>query len=235
MPYRRLPNTDVGRIRTLETLHSQLLAHPQKIQSKRICAHVVHSKILEFKNIHSTYRHHDKMQNSTSQKLQKVFRETRMYVSHFIQVLRLCIIRGEIKKELKALYGLSMLNEALPEMHTYEQVLEWSERIIAGENLRKMQGGTPLYNPSIANINVLYSQLKELYRSSQTHKNTTLLYQNQIKEKRIEVNTFIQQAWNIIELEFAHLQGEDFINTCRQWGITYYLRKNEKNNQPPTL
>ena len=55
-------------------------------------------------NVNKQYRH--------------IVQNARMYISHFIQVLNLAVIRGEIKKEQKLLYGLDPHQHVVPDLTT---------------------------------------------------------------------------------------------------------------------
>lgn len=228
MPYRRLPNTDIGRLRALQTLHTQLQKEPDKALLLGISLSDLQVRIDKFKHTYHLYSHQTATERTYNQKAQKIFKETKMYVSHFIQVMQLCILRGEIKRELKALYGLPVKNDVIPKIVSYEDALEWAERVMSGENLRKIQGGTPIYNPSVANINVLYSQLKEIFQSLQTHRKRIQQLRQEIEKSRNIADSIIKHAWNAIENHFSSLQGEVFYTTCKRWGVVYYLRKNEQ-------
>ena len=80
-------------------------------------------------------------------------RNARMYISHFIQVLNLAVIRGEIKRSQKELYKLDPKSDSLPDLTSEEGLMEWGQNIIDGENQRTAAGGFAIYNPTINCIN----------------------------------------------------------------------------------
>ncbi|MFT4071375.1 MAG: hypothetical protein QM654_05560 [Dysgonamonadaceae bacterium] len=228
MPYRRLPNTDAGRIRAIQTALKQLQSQKDEHIFHEINVPLLQSELAEFERLYKHYNDALRMQVTASKKYQKLFKEAKLYISHFIQVLNLAVIRKEIKKELKPLYGLDIDSNLVPEMTSNEHILEWGERIISGENLRKLQGGAPLYNPSIARVNVLYSQFKEVCFSYKLYQETTNTHQEKLKTKRTEIDKRIQTLWNHIENHFAELNPDEHIKECKKWGVVYYLRKNER-------
>lgn len=228
MPYRRLPNTDAGRIRAMQTALEQLQSQKDEHIFHKINAPLLQSELAGFERLYKHYNNALRMQVTASKRYQRLFKEAKLYISHFIQVLNLAVIRKEIKKELKPLYGLDIDSNLVPEMTSNEHILEWGERIISGENLRKLQGGAPLYNPSIARVNVLYSQFKEACFSYKLHQETTNTHQEKLKTKRTEIDKRIQVLWNQIEKHFAELNPDEHIKECKKWGVVYYLRKNER-------
>ena len=59
--------------------------------------------LLQFENQVSQYRENFNSRVSANKQYRHMVQNARMYISHFIQVLNLAVIRGEIKKEAKEL------------------------------------------------------------------------------------------------------------------------------------
>ncbi len=228
MPYRRLPNTDVGRIRALKKGLEMLLESPDKSRFQMINSHLLHTELTDFEGLYRHYNDSLRTQTASSRKLQQLSKTTRIYVSHFIQVLNLAVIRKEIGKESKPLYGLDIDSNTVPDLISNEQILKWGERIISGENARRMQGGTPLYNPSIARVNVAYTQFKEACFRQKVHRDSTNKWLEKLHVKRGIIDQLIHSLWNAIEEKFSTEEGKVNLEACKMWGIVYYLRKNER-------
>ena len=157
MPYRRLPNTDVARLRALQMaiqrasevdFSDQFLSYKTVSEAERF--------VMQFEN--QMHEYHDNVNNkvSANKQYRHVVQNARMYLSHFIQVLNMSITRGEIKKERRTLYGLDINSSSLPDLSTEEMLLSWGKKIIEGEQERVAQGGFPIYNPSINKVKVYY-------------------------------------------------------------------------------
>jgi hypothetical protein len=129
------------------------------------------------------------------------------------------------------LYDLDINSNTVPDLISNEQILKWGERIIRGESSRKMQGGAPLYNPSIARVNVVYTQFKEAYFLQKIHQDSTNKLLEKLRMKREIIDQLIYSLWNAIEEKFTTQEGQIDIETCKTWGIVYYLRKNEREAQ----
>jgi hypothetical protein len=228
MPYRRLPNTDAGRIRALKRGLEMLLESPDKSRFKKINGHLLHTELTDFEGLYRHYNDALRTQTANSKKLQQLSKNARIYVSHFIQVLNLAVIRKEVNKELKSLYGLNIDSSTVPDLISNEQILKWGERIIAGENARRVQGGAPLYNPSIARVNVVYTQFKEACFGQKVHQDSTNKWLERLRLRREVIDQLIHSLWNDIEEKFSSKEGQINIETCKAWGIVYYLRKNER-------
>ncbi|MBP1616206.1 MAG: hypothetical protein H6Q14_33 [Bacteroidetes bacterium] len=228
MPYRRLPNTDAGRIRALKKGLEMLLHSSNNSCFQKINSHLLQTELTNFEGLYRHYNDALRTQTASSKKLQQLSKNARIYVSHFIQVLNLAVIRKEINKELKSLYGLNIDSNTVPDLISNEQILKWGERIISGENLRKMQGGSPIYNPSIARVNVTYSQFKDACFVQKIHQDSTNKWLEKLRIKRKIIDQLIHSLWNAIEEKFSSEGGQIDLETCKTWGLVYYLRKSER-------
>lgn len=151
MPYRRLPNTDAARIKSLKRAleENRSLPFAERIISVETME-IANVFLPTFENAHAEYERAFQAQIRSNKAFQELMKNAKLYVSHFIQVLNLSVIRKEINAELKNLYGLESNSSNTPEMSSDNSLLEWGEKIIQGEKLRMGKGGAPLYNPAIA-------------------------------------------------------------------------------------
>ena len=133
MPYRRLPNTDLARLHALQNA-------VQRAQGADYTEQVIPYKTLSelqrflvsFENVVMQSKDNYKTSVNANKQYRHIVQNARMYISHFIQVLNLAVIRGEIKREQKLLYGLDPLNHVVPDLSTEEGILEWGKKIIEG-------------------------------------------------------------------------------------------------------
>lgn len=102
MPYRRLPNTDQARIRALKTAvvkGDMCDVYDLPVSLKTLGeARIFLSK---FETAHSYYVHCYGEQSRNSKKHQANVKTARLYISHFIQVLNLAVIRMESKNLIR--------------------------------------------------------------------------------------------------------------------------------------
>ena len=140
MPYRRLPNTDQARLRALRTAVQRAAESDftEQIIPYRLSKDA-ESCLLKFENVVSQFRQNFESKVSGAKNYRRVVQLTRMYISHFIQVLNMAVIRGEIKKEQKRLYHLSETSHTLPDLSGEGDLLLWGKNIIEGETARMSQ------------------------------------------------------------------------------------------------
>ncbi len=228
MPYRRLPNTDAARVKALNTVIDKsansdfqqlLISHKLLQESKKIVAH--------FERLCTRYQHLHETQVKANKNFMAKVKNARMYISHFAQVLYMCVMRSEIKEEQLKLYGLDNLNMVVPDLTSHEQLLEWGEKIIEGENQRVSHGGVPIYNPSIAKVNVMYTLFKEGYQTQKLHQKATVRVLSEVAEYREAVDKIIFEIWEEVEKKNMELPTGQRLAKNKEYGIVYYYRKGE--------
>ena len=230
MPYRRLPNTDTARIGALrkaidmemrQTPDNQPASFKSLNEAKVLCS--------RFEAAVKQFRFHYDEMAKCNKRFQPLCRMARLYVSHFIQVLNMTILRNEIKAEYKELYQLSPDDYTLPDLASEKALTEWGQRIIDGENKRLAQrGGTPIYNPTIAQVRVHYDIFIEARYERDRYKKQMQRSLDQLNSLREEIDALILKIWDEVESHYNTIAGEERIEKCRKYGIIYYYRKNEK-------
>jgi nucleotide-binding universal stress UspA family protein len=153
--------------------------------------------------------------------------KTRLYISHFIQVLNLAIHREEIPENARGFYGLEDSGNRVPEMKTDREVLDWGKKIIEGENQRIKTGGVPVMMPNISRVRVWYDQFRDGYYAQVTAVKSTRRADDQVAEVRKEVDTLLATVWDEVEAHFRNLPEEEMREQCREYGIVYVKRKGE--------
>jgi hypothetical protein len=228
MPYRRLPNTDNARIKALR---AAIEKHNSIFGQGVITLDTYKLELLlrNFEGAQLRYRDSLAAQAAANRKFQKLVKNVRLYISHFIQVFNFCVIRNEIRKETKSLYGIDPDNFTIPDLTSNDTLLYWGENVIKGEQARISQGGAPIYNPTIARVNVSFSQFKDAYFTQKTYQNTTSRQLENLSVQREDIDNALTTLWNQIEAAFANLPTKERLDRCKEYGVVYYLRKEEKD------
>lgn len=228
MPYRRLPNTDNARIKALRipiekaevTDFQQLpLSAPLLQEAKQV--------LVTLERLSYRYQQLYKVQVKANKQFLAKLKNARMYLSHFVQVLYLSVVRAEIKEDQLDYYGLAAQKLIVPELTTHDQVLTWGEKIIEGENSRISRGGVPIYNPSIAKVKVMYDLFREAYQTQLLHKKATNRVQGEIADFRETADDLICRIWDEVESSHLNLPTKKRLDMNRQYGVVYYYRKGE--------
>jgi len=167
-------------------------------------------------------------QVSANKRYQQIVHNARLYISHFIQVFNLSVIRGDIKKDHKIFYQLDPNVHIVPDLSTEAALLNWGKCIIDGENERLRNGGLPIYNPTIAKVKVHYEVFKEYKSTQKLHQNTTNRNWEDLVSLREKGDTIILDIWNQVEAKYKDERPYSRLMKCKNYGVVYYYRKGEK-------
>ncbi len=228
MPYRRLPNTDSARIRALRSAVDKAADTDfQQLSFSTGTLDEARSVLTHFEHLSVRYQQMYDTQVKAGKSFAGRTKNARVYISHFIQVLYMCVMRSEIKEGQLALYGLEKTNMVVPDLTSNEQLLEWGQKIIDGENQRISQGGVPIYNPSIAKVKVMFILFKEGYQTQKLHQKATSRVLQEVAAYRERVDKIILEIWEEVEKHNSNLPAEKRLAHNREYGIVYYYRKGE--------
>lgn len=230
MPYRRLPNTDKARIRSLETAINKMKysEYYAPVLSPELFAKA-EKKLAQFNDAVGRYLKSldTQVSYSKSESYQDRLKNAKMYVSHFLTVFNLCVKRGEIKASDREFYSIPVNSGEMPDMSTDIAVIRCCENAIRGEKARVEKGGIPIYNPTIAKVVVHYELFKELYDKQCDLRQLTDESLLVVSLMRPQIDSIILEVWNSIESYFSDLTGEKKLKACREYGLIYYYRKGE--------
>jgi hypothetical protein len=228
MPYRRLPKTDKGRLKALKTAValSETLPFNSQVLSTRTF-NEAKTFLNTFEQKLQQYKHNFEQQVESNKNYQLIVSQARMYISHFIQVLNLAVLRGEIKRESKIYYGLNPEQNALPNLNTEKAILNWGEAVIKGELERIKNGGSPIYNPAIAKVRVHYDIFKEHCNNQKLHQSSTNDRHDELSALREQAEKIVLDIWNQVEAYFKNELPADFLENCQAFGVVYYYRRCE--------
>ncbi len=230
MPYRRLPNTDQARIRALKAVIAK--ADTQGVYDMAVSLKALtdaRNFLVRFEAAHLYYVECFQNQSVAGRKHQANVKMARLYLSHFLQVLNLAILRSEIRLAHKLYYGLSADSSSLPDLTSEASILEWGKKVIDGENKRITQGGIPIYNPTVAKVKVHYDIFAESYERQKNLQVLTSRSLEQVSSMRPGVDGLILDIWNQVEARYVDVApNEKRLNLCRDYGLVYYYRTSEK-------
>ena len=214
MPYRRLPNTDQARIRALKSAVGK--GDVYNVNELAISLNTLSEArnfLSKFEIAHNYYAQCYDNQVKKSPKHQSNVKTARLYISHFIQVLNLSVLRSEVKPIHKKLYCL----------------VEWGKRIIEGERKRTSQGGVPIYNPTIAKVKVHYDIFVDSYERQKALQVLTNRSLEGLATMRTRADELILDIWNQVEEKFRNISPNELrLDKCRDYGVIYYYRTGEK-------
>lgn len=230
MPYRRLPNTDQARIRALKSAVGK--GDVYNVNELAISLNTLseaRSFLSKFEIAHNYYVQCYDNQVKESPKHQSNVKTARLYISHFVQVLNLSVLRSEVKPIHKKLYCLPIDNYNVPDLTSEAAMVEWGKRIIEGERKRTSQGGVPIYNPTIAKVKVHYDIFVDSYERQKALQVLTNRSLEGLATMRTRADELILDIWNQVEEKFWNISPNELrLDKCRDYGVIYYYRTGEK-------
>lgn len=228
MPYRRLPNTDQARLRALQTA---VLAGQKKSPEELAFSSNTLSRLRAFFTTFETTIIHHKLARQQQEKssgiYQEAARKARLYLSHFMQIVNFSMQRGDIKPDAMRFYGIGE-DKKMPSLVLDSELLEWGKKILEGEQKRVLNGGNPIYNPSIAMVKVKFDQFIDAYHFQKTLQNNTARWTSKVVQLREEADAIILEIWNEVEDHFSSLPDEMKREEATKYGVTYVYRPMER-------
>ena len=102
MPYRRLPNTDSSRMKSLKSAYGKGKALPPfKLAFSATSFRKMQMLLPQFENAISEHKNSLNLQADKNKEYQKRLKKVKLYISHFIQVVNLAIARGDLTPETR--------------------------------------------------------------------------------------------------------------------------------------
>ncbi|MGD0341731.1 MAG: hypothetical protein ABSA76_08505 [Bacteroidales bacterium] len=231
MPYRRLPNTDSARLKAMksalekgEELPPHQMSYSPKIiiRLRQFLPLFEHSIQLQRQSVSS--------QSKKSKDYNEAVRKAHMYLTHFIRVMNMAVLRGDLPTEARAYFGLATNESTVPSLNTENELISWGKRIIEGEEFRIKKGGSPITNPTIAVVKVRFEKFMEAYDYHKSLIKKTLDYTERTSDMRKEADDLILQIWNEVEAKHSSLPEDVRKKESEEYGLVYFYRKNELKN-----
>jgi len=228
MPYRRLPNTDSARLKSLKSAHEKGKDLPPfKLAFSPSSLRSIQSVLPGFEGAIYEHRNSLNLQSEKNKEYQKRLKKVRLYISHFIQVVNMAISRGDLVAETRGYFGLEEEDKKLPSLNSEEEIIKWGQLLIEGERQRRIKGMSPITNPTIAVLKVHFDKFMEYHNYQKSLKDRSQRAQDQLNAQRSHVDRVIQQIWNEVEKTFNDLPEEMRREKASEYGLVYVFRKNE--------
>lgn len=228
MPYRRLPNTDNSRLKALKSAFKKgKELTPMELAYKQGTFQRIRSFLPKWETAITEHKNTYDIQIKNNKEYLKKLKKAKLYISHFIQVVNMAILRGELQASVRTFYGIEESNSKLPSLSTESDVIDWGQNIIDGETKRKMSGNTPVTNPTIAVVKVHYDNFVEAYKFQKMLQKNHTRALNHLAELRAEADDIILNIWNEVEDSYSDLPEDIKREKAQNYGLVYVFRKNE--------
>jgi hypothetical protein len=232
MPYRRLPNTDAARHKALTRAYEiGKELPPFKLAFSQSTFQRVQSFLPLFEKAMYECKQSYLNQVRRNKDYLKVQKKAKLYISHFIQVVNMAIMRGDLPEIERTFFGIHDDMTRLPALNSESDIIKWGEKLIHGESLRKAKALSPITNPTIAVVRVRYEQFLDSYKSQKTLQKSYQRAQEHLANIRKEADDIVLNVWNEVEKAYESLPEEDRRQKAQKYGLSYVFRKSELQNK----
>ena len=229
MPYRRLPNTDSARLRALNcALKQGNILSPIDLAISQALLLRLRAFLPLFKQTVDHQRETFRRQTQNSKTYLDVQKRAKLYISHFIQVVNLAVLRGEIKPEVRKYLGMRENQTTVPPLNTEADILKWGDQIIKGEASRLATGASPVTNPTIALVRVRFDDYMRTYHNQKSLQDIYTRASTKVADMRKDADLLIVETWNQVEAYFSKLPPAEMRAKAITYGLVYVYRKNER-------
>jgi hypothetical protein len=147
--------------------------------------------------------------------------------SHFFQVLDLAIDRGFWPAATREYHHRDKEVPTLPELKTYDDALEWSGYILAGETKRQSDEGaafTPMSLPTTGEIQSALTTLQTAMGAHTGHKSAlqnAQLAVDALLPENAGIDKLLLDLYNDVENYYRDYPDATRRDAAREWGILY--------------
>lgn len=228
MPYRRLPNTDNARLKALKrAYHMGKEIPPFKLAFSQSSLQKIQSFLPGYEKAIGEYKQAYQKQIANNKEHLNAQKKARLYISHFIQVMNMAIMRGELTASTRRFYSLDPDNKKIPGLNSESELIKWGQNVIDGEQERLAQGMAPITNPTIAVVKVRFENFLDSHNFQKTLQRNQHRAQQKLVEMRAMGDSIIQTVWNEVENSFQDMGEEEKRKKAEEYGLIYVFRKNE--------
>jgi len=144
-----------------------------------------------------------------------------IFIKHFVEAMFNAIKRGKFENNVKAFYQIDLSSDVLPDMRSDENIHLWAKNIADGEIARIAAGGQAITFPSIAEVNNVTGNFKNLNLQQSLAKDGYDNAQGDLNALNDDTDKLILKIWN--EVETAYNEGDlpNMRRKARQWGVVY--------------
>jgi len=222
--FRMFPRAYVSFKRALTKLHRNILDTPP--DENPLSKSVLDREKENFPLFNAAYTEYAKtfaLQTEASAAEDIAQGKTHKLISQFIQVLNFGVTRGIFKASDRRYYQLSVDNPSVPSMGKEEEVIQWADNLITGEQLRIDAGGKPMINPAIEKISDALAEFVEATNKQRLAKRVFNAKQRILAAMLPALDELVRDAWDELNFFYRKLEPSAKRRELRTWGVVYSI------------
>ncbi len=150
----------------------------------------------------------------------QAFDTAKMYISHFIIVMNLAVMRNKHSMNIRKFYGLKVNEDRVPEINTKDQLIKIGKQIIEGEHKRTQMGATPILNPTISVVEVYFNKFLETSSNMHQLDDDYIKCNERVIFLQTKAEQLLQSLFQEILVNIADLPSELKQEKLSEWGLS---------------
>ena len=216
---RRLPNSNITRQNALNAAVVQLAIEPGTLTAATQTRLTAMNS--NYNNAQTNADGAKAAQTTCTEQKDAAVDNTRMFVSHFIQVFNLGVKRGKYPAGHRSYYDIDVSSEAVPNLDTESAVLHYANKIVTGDPLRISAGGAPMANPEMVEVQTSLNALTALKSQHNALSLANDAAEEAVEALNAEADKVIKKVWDEVETFYNEEAPASMRENARRWGVVY--------------
>ena len=159
---------------------------------------------------------------------EKARTDTILHTSHFLQVFNLGVKRGKYAASERALFGLHVSSEVLPNFQNDDNIRAAAWNIVEGETKRIADGMPAVTNPSGAEVEAAYNTFQQLTQLTSNANVAFIDAQIAMRDLKKKGRNLVKHIWREVETHYNEGERPRMRKWARGWGVIYARKGGEK-------
>ena len=222
---RKLPDSDIGRQRALNTAMGRV-NDPDSIDN--ILSSETTLRLIE---AHKNFDNGIKAITASSAKYHRIIELARpqrallgAYVNSYFASIKSNIRIHNMEQSVRGYYNLAITNSRQPDISSDDKLLKVSETIISGDLKRCADGGIEMSSPTIEEFTEIYNIAKPFITAISNANTAMITALANLKALHEEVDDLIDHIWGEVQAKFSKDKPSNRRAFCRIWGVRYINR-----------
>ncbi len=236
MPFRRLPDTDPGRLQALEGAAAKAAVVPaENLAFTAATKTRLDLSLPQFRTEMQQRGSARGVQVQATEALDTQKNRLRTWISHFFQGFNNGVVRSVFQAAERAHFQLAASQDTLPKLSSEADLLMWSQRIVDGDAARVTAGGAAMPFPSASEVGTERATYVTLQADQTAKKDAHDDEQEDVEVLRVGVDELIEDIWDEVEFHFRKEAPSSVRANAREYGVVYVTRPGEtpEPGEPP--
>ena len=161
------------------------------------------------------------LQGTDSKKVDTQRVQLHNYISGYFGTLNNGIHLGLIPRSNRAMYGIDINNDRIPDLGTDAQLMNWGQQVIDGDARRITAGGIAMAYPTMVEFTAVFTPAKLAITAISNSKTALINAQKAVNDVNAATDKTIVRVWDEIETSLSDYETAAMRSSAREWGVKY--------------